>query len=546
MNKWQRRTVYYTAVLTSLILGYAVVYNWGMVTLEGAEGVSGTYLHALQVVVETFTTTGFGSDAPWETRFMNVLVILMDTTGTLLIFLALPVLLFPALEDVLSTTVPKSVEGRLDHVVVATYSPRAESLIDELEARDVGYVLVEPDPERATALHEDGYDVIEADPETIDGLAGADLADARAIVADVTDRVDTSIVLTAREISESVRVVSVVEDPGRTGYHELAGADEVLSPRPLLGQRLAEVTSAGVTTELGGSVELGEDFELAELLVHQGSSLVGTTLAGSGLRERTGVNVIGAWFRGEFRSPVSPDTTLEPGMGLLVTGRQDQLARLDEFGESTVRDYATAGVVVIGHGEVGKAVTRHLDEAGQPYTVLDRANKPGVDVIGNAADTDALEASGVGDARAVILAIPDDTDAEFATLVMRDAHPDLDIAARTEDVETVRKMYRAGANYVLSLAQVTGRMAAAAVLSETDVVPATTQVEILETAAPALAGRTLAGADVRERTGCTVVAVERDGEVFTDLGPDFRIEAGDELVVAGTEDGTAAFLDAYA
>jgi K+/H+ antiporter YhaU regulatory subunit KhtT len=89
-------------------------------------------------------------------------------------------------------------------------------------------------------------------------------------------------------------------------------------------------------------------------------------------------------------------------------------------------------------------------------------------------------------------------------------------------------------------------MAAAAVLSETDVVPATTQVEILETAAPALAGRTLAGADVRERTGCTVVAVERDGEVFTDLGPDFRIEAGDELVVAGTEDGTAAFLDAYA
>jgi Trk K+ transport system NAD-binding subunit len=546
MNKWQRRTVYYTAVLTSLILGYAVVYNWGMVTLEGAEGVSGTYLHALQVVVETFTTTGFGSDAPWETRFMNVLVILMDTTGTLLIFLALPVLLFPALEDVLSTTVPKSVEGRSDHVVVATYSPRAESLIDELEARDVGYVLVEPDPERATALHEDGYDVIEADPETIDGLAGADLADARAIVADVTDRVDTSIVLTAREISESVRVVSVVEDPERTGYHELAGADEVLSPRPLLGQRLAEVTSAGVTTELGGSVELGEDFELAELLVHQGSSLVGTTLAGSGLRERTGVNVIGAWFRGEFRSPVSPDTTLEPGMGLLVTGRQDQLARLDEFGESTVRDYATAGVVVIGHGEVGKAVTRHLDEAGQPYTVFDRANKPGVDVIGNAADTDALEASGVGDARAVILAIPDDTDAEFATLVMRDAHPDLDIAARTEDVETVRKMYRAGANYVLSLAQVTGRMAAAAVLSETDVVPATTQVEILETAAPALAGRTLAGADVRERTGCTVVAVERDGEVFTDLGPDFRIEAGDELVVAGTEDGTAAFLDAYA
>jgi len=41
---------------------------------------------------------------------------------------------------------------------------------------------------------------------------------------------------------------------------------------------------------------------------------------------------------------------------------------------------------------------------------------------------------------------------------------------------------------------------------------------------------------VRNRTGCTVVAVERDGEVDTDLGPEYRIRQGDTLVVAGADE----------
>jgi Trk K+ transport system NAD-binding subunit len=544
MGKWQRRTAYYLVVLTGLMFGYALVYQWGMINLEDAVGTRRTFLHALQVVVETFTTTGFGSDAPWDSTFMNVLVILMDTTGTLLIFLALPVLLFPALEDTLSTTVPTAVpEDLSDHVVIATFSPRADTLIEELDSRSVEYVLVEPDTDRAKSLYEEEYTVIEADPEDEASLRNANLANARAMVADVSDKVDTSIVLTARGISEDVRVISVVEEPESTGYHELAGADEVLSPRPLLGERLAEVASTGVTTELGDGIEVGEDFEIAELLVHHGSPLTGMKLAESNLRERTGANVIGAWFRGDFESPVTPQTELQPGTVLLVTGREDQINQLEELPESTVREFKSGKTLVLGYGEVGKAVARAFDHEDQDYTVLDHRDEDAVDVVGEAHDTEALRAAGIETARSVILAIPNDTEAEFATLVIRDTNPDIDVAARTESAESVQKMYRAGANYVLSLAQVTGRMTASAVLEDEQVIATDRQVKILETTAPALAGQTLAEARVRERTGCTVVAIERNGDVFTDLGPEFRVEAGDELVVAGTDEGTSRFTE---
>jgi Trk K+ transport system NAD-binding subunit len=541
MDRWQRRTGYYLVVLTALVIAFTFAYQYGMAAFENRPR---SFLRSLQIVVETFTTTGFGSDAPWETPFMNVLIIAMDTIGTVMIFLALPVFLFPAMEDILSASVPTAVEnGRSDHVVIATFSPRADTLIDELQTRDVDYILVEPDRERAMDLQDNGYDVIHADPDAVDGLRGAKVADARAIVADVSDQVDTSIVLTAREISEDVRVVSVVEDPDSTRYHELAGADVVLSPRPLLGERLAEVISTGVTTELGDGIEVGEDFDIAELLVHHGSPLADSELAASGLRERTGVNVIGAWFRGEFQTPVDPSMTLEPGTVLLISGREDQLAELERLPQSAVREFGRGETLIVGHGQVGQAITSALAADDQPYTVLNRNDAPGVDVVGEASDESALKEAGIEDARSVILAIPDDTEAEFATLVIRDLNTDLDIAARTEEEETVQKMYRAGANYVLSLAQVTGRMTASAVLDDETVISMDTQVNVRRTDAPALVGQTLAEADIRTRTGCTVIAVERDGDVRTDLGPDFRIDSGDRLIIAGSDEGTKRFRE---
>ena len=141
-------------------------------------------------------------------------------------------------------------------------------------------------------------------------------------------------------------------------------------------------------------------------------------------------------------------------------------------------------------------------------------------MVGDVTEPATLERAGIDGARSVVLAVGNDTTVEFATLICRDMKPNVEILARAEGRESVQKVYRAGADYVLSLASITGRMIASAVLNE-DVLALDTQVEVVRTEAPTLAGRTLGGADVRNRTGCTVVAVEHDGEVDTDLGPEY-------------------------
>ena len=541
MDKWQRRTVYYSLLLVGSMLLFALLYQNGMRIYEGEPK---TFLHALQIVVETFTTTGFGSDSPWVSPEMQVFVILMDLFGTLLIFMAFPVIAFPLLEDILSTTVPTSVaDDTEDHVVICSYTTRAEALVDELDSWGVDHIIIESDRERATELYENDHRVIHADPTSITGLEGAALGSARALVADVSDQVDASIVLTAREIVEDVPIVSVIEEPDRQSYHRLAGADHVLSPRPLLGQSLTSKVTTSVTADLGEAIEIGDDFGVAELPIRRGSRLVGTTLAESGIREQSGVNVIGVWFRGEFETPPSPNATLTDGTVLLVTGREEQLEELKQLTLSEVRRFSRGETIVIGYGKVGSRITAALDEAGLAYTVVDRTEMDGVDVVGDATEPETLQAAGIENARSVILAMPDDTTTEFVTLVVRDISPETEIIARVQEIESVQKMYRAGADYVLSLATVSGRMIASTILEDEDVLSLDQQVEVVRTVAPKLVGQTIGDADVRSKTGCTVVGVERNGTVITDVGPEFGVETGDELIVAGTDDGVRQFTE---
>jgi len=541
MDKWQRRTAYYSLLLVGSILLFALLYQNGMRIYEGAPR---TFLHSLQIVVETFTTTGFGSDSPWVSPEMQVLVIIMDLFGTLIIFMAFPVIAFPLLEDILSTTVPISVaDDTEDHVVICSYTTRAEALIDELDSWGVDHLIIESDRERATELYENDHRVIHADPTSITGLEGAALGSARALVADVSDQVDAAIVLTAKEVAEDVEVISVIEEPDRQSYHRLAGADHVLSPRPLLGRSLASKVTTSVTVDLGDAIEIGDDLEVAELPIQRGSRLVGTTLAESGIREQSGVNVIGAWFRGEFETPPSPNATLTNRTVLLVTGREDQLEELKRLTLSEIRLFTPGKTIVIGHGEVGSRITAALGDADLPYTVVDRTEMDGVDVVGDATEPETLQAAGIENARSVILAIPDDTTTEFATLVIRDISPETEIIARVQEIESVQKMYRAGADYVLSLATVSGRMIASTILEDEDVLSLNQQVEVVRTVAPKLVGQTIDDADVRSKTGCTVVGVERDGTVMTDVGPEFEVEADDAVIIAGTDEGIRQFTE---
>ena len=538
MQTWKRRAIGYFVLLAAAVVLTAKGYQIGMRVYEGRPR---TFLDSLQFAVEMFTTTGFGGDSPWHSAEMHVFITLTDLLGMALLVGALPVFVAPIVENTLSTTAPQELGTAVsDHVVICSDTTRADELIRELEASGVPHVIVEPDRERADELYEAGKRVVRADPESTDGLDAACLPSARAMFADVSDQVDASIVLAAKELAEDVPVISVVENPEAETYHRLAGADTVLSPRSLLGESLAAKVTTAARTDVIDAVEIGDDLQLAEISVRHGSRLAGMTLASSGIGKRVGANVIGVWVRGEFVPAPSPDTELVGGSVLLVSGRADQLELLAEMTQTSVRGFAAGRTIVVGYGQVGQTVTAELDEAGLRYTVIDLEDADGADVVGDATDPETLAAAGVEGAETVVLALPDDTTTEFATLVIRDLAPSTQIIARVEEQVNISKTYRAGADYVLSLARVTGRMSVSQ-LTGRDVVSLEQQVGIIRQQVPTLGGQTIKEANIRNRTGCTVLAIGREEDVVTDIGPDTRIRPGDELVIVGTDEAINTF-----
>jgi Trk K+ transport system NAD-binding subunit len=542
MAERMRLVRYYLVSIVVAIVILTLAYDLGMSLFDGRPR---TLLESFEFVMQTLTTTGYGQDAPWQSPVMTVLVITIQIASLVLIFAAFPILIVPWVEDALKTTPPTERTDLSDHVVICAHSNRTETLVDELETRDVQYVVVEPDRDLAQDLFRRDWSVVHGSPDAANSLRGVNVADARAVVADADDTIDLSIIMTSKTVAPEVPVYSVVEDPSLAKHHEHAGVDRVFSPRVLLGRGLANKVRHAVSTDLD-AVDLGSNFEFVEMPIQPGSSLRGKRVEDTTLGEPSGVRLIGAWSSGEFVTPPFPDLRLDEHTVLLVAGRESSLRRLKRQTLSEIRPYGRGEVIIAGFGVVGSTVSDTLAGEDVPRTVVDVADQPGVDVVGDVTDASTLREAGVDEARTVVLALNDDTTTLLASFVVREVNPDAEIVARVEETESVTKLYRAGTDYVLALATVTGRLLASTILDEGEVLTVDRQVEVVRHPAAALAGQTLGEASVAERTGCTVVAVERrDGRIVTDLNDWTEIRASDHVVVAGLNRDISRYSETF-
>ena len=127
--------------------------------------------------------------------------------------------------------------------------------------------------------------------------------------------------------------------------------------------------------------------------------------------------------------------------------------------------------------------------------------------------------------------------------VLRDYAPDLPIIAGVSLAENVARIQSAGVDYALSVSQVAGQLLAHHVLGET--VSLQPRIKLVRVGAGRLAGKNPVAERIRERTGCTVVAVERDGQVAMDFPASLRLSADDALYICGTTDAVARYHEEF-
>lgn len=525
LTRRQRLILVYLVGLISIILLFTGLYYWGMQSLEGRPR---SIFQAFNTVIETMTTTGYGADSPWLTPAMNVFVATMQVTGVVIGFITLRVLVIPLFERT-----PLNLDDRLsiknNHVVVAEYQRDTDVLLDELETLDVDYVLLESDEEEAKRLSDDGYQAINGDPEKRSDLDRASIEKASLLITDAGDRT-ASIVLTALEANEDLRVISFTASTRRKAALAEIGVDRSVAPHALIGRRLAEKA----TTPISVDTTVGRDaVAIREILIRRDSPLHGVRVRDSPLASHPDLTLVAGWFDGELRLPASPDDRLTPNTVLVVAGPESAIDEVSSevAGVRSPQLSTRSQVVVAGLGEGGTAAVEALPE-DVPVTTIDDSPDANPDIIGDVTEPETLHDANISDASALVVTVDDDATALLTVAMARSLAADVEILTRVTDTEKASAAFRAGADYVLSTQRVCARLVAAEVHGERVMDPVN-QIRLVRGDAAPFVGESLMDARRDTKRGWTVVGLSRDGTINTD--EQTTIEPGDEVFVAGSD-----------
>jgi voltage-gated potassium channel len=207
-------------------------------------------------------------------------------------------------------------------------------------------------------------------------------------------------------------------------------------------------------------------------------------------------------------------------------------------------------VIVCGYGRFGQIVVQELTRASIPLLVIERDATRHAElehagllfVLGDATSDDVLSTAGLERARAIVAGTGSDPDNVFITLLARDRRCDIQIHARGETSESIRRLKHAGADRVMSPLQMGGTSIAASIAR-----PSVAQ--FLELARPGggnavdleevrvmqdapLVGKTLASIEA-DHARLRIVAIVRGERTDLIPAPALRVEVGDHLVVIG-------------
>lgn len=534
----------YIFVLALLISFYSVIFHY----LMAAEGQKHSWITGFYWVLVVMSTLGFG-DITFTSDVGRLFSIIVLASGVIFLLILLPFIFIkfffaPWMDAQAKSRAPRELPpDTAGHVIITNYDAVTTSLIEKLTSYKQNYVVIVDNLHRTLELYDLGVYVALGsidDPQTYKRLQ---VQNAALVVATNSDQVNTNVTFTVREMSERVPIFVTADSPHSVDILTMAGSSHVLLLYDMIGKSLASLTIAGDCKS--NVIGRYEDLIIAQAPVI-GTPLEGKTIMESDLRKLYGLSVVGIWERGKFTLP-RPDTIIDRTSVLVFAGSAKSLDAYDEvYSFYHICKIAGDPVIIIGGGRVGLAAAARFCEREIPYLIIEKNPKkarPGDNyVFGDAADINTLEKAWFEKAPAALITPHDDATNIYLTKYLRSLRPDMQILSRASADRNVSTLHRAGADFVISNASL-GANIIFNFLRNEDTLLLTEGLNIFHLKAPdSLVGKVLLESGIRERTGCTVIAISRDGKMSINPEAKTVIKEDDELVLIGTFDAEKSFL----
>ncbi|REJ65886.1 MAG: potassium channel protein [Planctomycetota bacterium] len=246
---------------------------------------------------------------------------------------------------------------------------------------------------------------------------------------------------------------------------------------------------------------------------------------------------------------------------LITVGEIDRVLGVRKMAQGIQR--LDQHVIICGFGRMGRRLASELGRERRSFVVVENRPEAAEDAsrdghlvqLGDAREEDVLRAAGVERCRVLVTALPVDADNVFITLTGRNLNPGAMIIARGEHPSTTQKLRQAGANRVVMPTAIGAQRMATMItrpstgefleLVADDRVMDVELDELTVTAGSPLLERSVDEIVADWPHTMLIVAVKMaGGKMVFRPEPDYRLAAGDTVILMGQSEDVARFVAA--
>lgn len=297
-----------------------------------------SFVESLYMTIITISTVGFQEVYPLSEagKIFTIILVLSSVViyGYMVSMVTAYVIEGAFQKNIKKYRVNRRIEKLSGHVIVCGYGRNGRQAVVDLREHQQEYIVIDKDESRIEMLRENPQCMyIHGDASDERVLLAARIEYAKALITAMpSDAVNVYIVLTARELNPNMRIISRCSDALAESKLRRAGADNIIMPDIVGGQKMARLVAQPDIVEFLDQVLLqsATEVNIEEIFCERlDESIEGKSLKELNIRKGLEVNIIG--IRNEdgtyFYNPPG-GTVLTKGKQLFVLGHRGQISAL--------------------------------------------------------------------------------------------------------------------------------------------------------------------------------------------------------------------------
>lgn len=227
----------------------------------------------------------------------------------------------------------KQIKKLENHIIVCGYGRNGKQIVQELEASNQEYVLIEHNSEIIDeAIENNCTNYIQGEATDDEILIQARIKEAKALITTLPEDADNVfVVLTARGMNEKLKIISRASKDSSDKKLRMAGADSVVMPDKVGGTHMASLVLKPDVIEFFTLLSGQDDNISLEEITYESLPLEfkNKSIGDLEIRKRSGANIIGLKDRdGNYILNPPPDAVIGEGAKVFVLGMKQQIEDL--------------------------------------------------------------------------------------------------------------------------------------------------------------------------------------------------------------------------